>query len=740
MTGFPGNYSIVGYHFTYISESIVQRNELVLNELTSYVPSFQIVLSISSYLYKVDSYSLSWFLVFVIYVFYILGIYAFLREVRIESKIAFVVCLISTLIIVWDKHYFAPPIHDVQPRTLALVMLPYALIFAVKMFMKKPSIRGLIFKVLMLFLITFINFLVIRNMVHPELVDRRLLIIPVGVTLLTPMIITKFVDRSISYNMFGYAMLLLSYPIIHTFEGLIYVIIITVFMLNLLLVDKKCTVVNIVNTFSILIIFTVLQLIDKGVVIVPREISINIPYITYTTLPLGYIYRPERYFEVLKEVVTEPVLYFTIAVILLRSLPKMICCHSEDRIFSSATSTFILALLIYFLPIKDIVRAIAVLSPFIAYFVSMGITNLTSIVANHNIVNNIAIKRRNHTIPLSSFVKYTFVLFLILSATTVYVSYINDKISKAGTLSLISDYEYEAALYIRNTTPRNAVIISDPETIFIISGISGRKIPIKRGMLVESLQFEDLIVLYWIKHNIFLTNNPAENEFYLRLIGGCHPIVVLSTRTVKWLEQRHFQFVRKPQEDNVELLKRLAEKLTTFRHLKLIKEIDSKIYVFTLNTACTGPNVAYDIFIINNYSRYGNITKFANDWRNSSREWFLVKDIRSGLVRTIVYEQYISNRGYAPVILWKIPLPKNYTYVSVYVYNRRPTNVDPRSYFSFSFDGVNWVNGNFSEPLIYIFDVEPKDKILVLYGRALPGKFNRLGSFIFVGWYYGDRQ
>jgi hypothetical protein len=401
-------------------------------------------------------------------------------------------------------------------------------------------------------------------------------------------------------------------------------------------------------------------------------------------------------------------------------------------------------IMMYFMPIPDIVRVGAALAPFIPLFVLYGLKEIEHFMLN--IAENIHAKYKVfvHDKELITFdttkmlrtIYLCFILVIIVpSLLSPFQNYVKSKaydMEKAGissSLSLVADYEYTMALWIRNNTPKDATIISDPETMYIIAGISGRSLPIVLGMLVQDLQIPDLIKLYWIKFNILMTNDSYKAAFYVNVLGK-YPVIVISGRTISWLNS--LQFVSKPQSfasSNHYILSKFLDENGPF---KLLYKVNEEIYAFTIKNI-TDQKYDYSIFLVNYFSNYDNVTNYANDWRNSTRQWYLGRYIKSGIV-TLVYEQYVSNGGNPSTVKWSIPISGNYDQVDVYVYNLDPLNRDEGAWFCLSTDGQNWVLDNFSYPLKYVLSVKPYNGSITFYGKGVRGKFTKIGTFIFVGW------
>lgn len=749
LTGFPGNYSGVGYKFTYVSEAIVQRDIIILDQFTSYAPVFQTPLSIVSMLYNVDSYGLDWFAIFVIDLFFFAGIYTFLCNTSLDRRYSLLGAVISLYILIWDPNYFFPPIHDIQPRTLTLVMFPYALSSTICALKDGSNTRKQTLNVIITFTVSIAIFIMMRRMIHPELVNRVLIVIPTIIAVIYSFLLGFLNLDNNAKAWFSFSLLLCAFPIVHIFEGAYYIVVSSFFALSLIVSSKYPNIVKIfAYLFSGLLSFT-LYLILNNIINVDSNTRIVLPSFLAAPAYYGYAYLPKSFYKILINAISPTMLYLLIVGVVIGIFIK------TTPIYISSLLAMCLVLTIYFLPIPDIVRAGAALAPFVPYFVCNVLRETIHILSyvgekltKHNVKIRLSIRGKILTIttvnPLEGIYIALILIVITLSLTVPFQTYVNAKMSKLqelgspSQLSLVTDYEYEMGLWIRDNTPKNAIVLSDPETMYIMAGISGRRLPIVHGMLIQDLQIPDLIRLYWIKFNILLTEDAHQAAFYASVLGeGGFPIIVISGRTEKWLSQ--VQFVSAPYNFGSLkqlLLSKFLEKNGPFR---LLYSVNERIYAFTLRDMFLQKH-SYKIFLVNYFSKYGNVTTFSSDLHNSTQYWYLIRRIIVGEVTTIVYEQYVSNGGNPCTIEWRIPVHENYSKIDVYVYNLHPLNSDSDAFFAFSVDGKMYIVDNFSYPIKYVFSVKPHDGFITFYGRGIKGKTTRLGTFIFVGWDVQDSK
>lgn len=672
LTGFPGNYSIVGYRFMYISEAAAQRNVIVLDQLTSYAPVFQVPMSIVSTLYNVDSYGLDWFVVFVINILFFVGIYTFLRSTLLDEIYCLLGAVISSYILVWNPSYLFPVIHDVQPRTLALVLFPFLLSSIVYALRKEHNTKKQSSNMILTFAVTISIFMIMRQAIHPELVNRVLIIIPTLISLVYSTLLGALNRDYSPATWFSFSLILCAFPLVHVFEGVYYAVLSSFFALAFIVVSKHFRIAKAFAYGFSSLLFVTFFFIANNIMQLDQNLRLALPSWLAPSVQYEYVYLPKVYCEILFNALSQASLYLLIIGIAVGIFSAR---GKNSRLLTSSLITLCLTLTLYLLPIPDIVRVGAALSPFIIYFIVSGVEDVVSKISKRD--------RRLQVIATA------FVLVVIIpSLFSPFVTYVNTKASllqgaaSSSQLSLVTDYEYRMGLWIRANTPKNAVIVSDPETMYIMAGISGRPLPISLGMVMEDLQISDLVRINWIKFGLLVTENASEAAFYANLLGE-DTLIVISGRTEKWLSS--VQFVSEPH-DFGSATRFLSKFLDTEGHFRLLHSIDEKIYIFGPKDVFFQEH-SYDVFFVNNFSQYGNVTKFSSDWRNSTHYWYLERTIVSGEVTTIVYEQYSSSGGDPSTIEWQIPLSKNYSMIDVFVYDLGPLNVDQGAFFSFSSDG-----------------------------------------------------
>jgi len=342
-------------------------------------------------------------------------------------------------------------------------------------------------------------------------------------------------------------------------------------------------------------------------------------------------------------------------------------------------------------------------------------------------------------LSINLIIKFIFICLILIFVTIPFISFIKNKqnVLQKKELTLYSDYEYEMGIWIKDNKPHDSIIISDPETIHILSGLSGRYSIIPNTMLVEELQLSDYIKLKYIKENIFNTLNPDLAYNYSKIIGkNNHIIIIFSGRTAEWISKISYQFIQHP----VPFYEIPGfTKFFNNSYFRLIKSFgNNQIFAFELVKRDYYYYNNYDIFYKNNIEEFDNITSYANDPNDAYNQWYLVKVIRSGPVLKYTYNQYYCRYGNPPIIKWNISIINSYDLVSLFVFNLNILYNKPNILWDYSKEGNTWISGNFSDPLQHIFDfkINSEKSISWLGHNTTPYNSSRLGTFLLIGFYY----
>ena len=246
-------------------------------------------------------------------------------------------------------------------------------------------------------------------------------------------------------------------------------------------------------------------------------------------------------------------------------------------------------LLIYFLPEYHTVRGYKEYAPFMAYTLSYAVYSMSQKIKSFNIRNERLAK------VLS--------LFILLFILVPIIPILDDPLIEASIRwstqgKFVADYEWKAAEWIRKNLPENVAILSDYETIMILTPLGNKMWITAKGMDVKDLLKNEQCrkAMQIIKYEI-LKSNSSEDAYlaiqklrslihiqernYMSYIGmdpsELDFIVVVSSRTVKWIEQEDMTDVFEPQYFDVD-----PKYLQVFNaeYFKLLYQIDGKLYIF----------------------------------------------------------------------------------------------------------------------------------------------------------------
>ena len=253
-----------------------------------------------------------------------------------------------------------------------------------------------------------------------------------------------------------------------------------------------------------------------------------------------------------------------------------------------------LTLLIYFLPDFWTYRAYKEFSPFIALVLANSVYSIYKLTVSVSTQFGFGHIKKYVTLF------YVSVMLVILIPNLVSPVCARFSFSPPGKQSytLIADYEYETAEWLRKYTPENARIISDFRTIVLITPLANKLWLTSRSMSVGGLSEYDKGLVLYIKNNIFLASDSrSAYEATLNLSNQVHWIdeyfiesrdsslsnellIVISARTIKWIEQRDINDVFFPQYGSID-----PNYLERFRpeYFRLLYNIDDEIYVLKVN-------------------------------------------------------------------------------------------------------------------------------------------------------------
>ena len=256
----------------------------------------------------------------------------------------------------------------------------------------------------------------------------------------------------------------------------------------------------------------------------------------------------------------------TIIFLLLGSFFALKTKRKGDRIMS--TMLFAM-LLLFFLPEYQTLRAYSQLSPFIAYVLAISILSITSEILRgtklsrlkKGAFSNLSLRTSHYQIrfpPIDKTASGIIAVTLLVALAPSLVTPIYEHFSTENSQYpySIADYEYEAAYWIKRNLPETTILLSDYQTILLLSSLGNKIWLTDKGMSGTTISLQSQEALRIMKFDILRANNSREafnnilslpEYFYLKErryveYAGLNQknmtfAVVLSSRTAKWIEQ-----------------------------------------------------------------------------------------------------------------------------------------------------------------------------------------------------------
>lgn len=369
-TGFPGSYSIVIYRFNYIAESLIQRNILILDELTQYLPIFTINISVNSFIFGIHTLSLFWIGPFLLEIIFFIGIYNCMMFLLKERKYALLSSLISLYILTWNYYFLYPPIFELQPRSFLYSIYPYLFYLILeynnslnseKKYQFKRDFSGF-FLIIIDYIIVFIAMFMT---IYGEISDRTYTI---TLTLILLILINSLIVRFVEFNKFYLFIMIifsLTIPLIHTLESFYYFLLIVFFILLRhieIISEKKINkkTFSIILMISSIILIIYLYLIINNIIIIESKYFKLFDFIIESTPNTN----PSFYFESFIQSIS-----LAIFSLLCLGIVKIIFEKELYSLNKHLVIIFLTFFIIHFLPILEIQRVGGVFIIFIIFIV-----------------------------------------------------------------------------------------------------------------------------------------------------------------------------------------------------------------------------------------------------------------------------------------------------------------------------------------------------------------------------------
>jgi len=418
------------------------------------------------------------------------------------------------------------------------------------------TLRILFILILCLF-IFFLCFYIIKNFIFTspqrfQFIDAYMYLYLMIIFPLLGLIIWMFLKYNKKRNIFLltylYSTILL---FIHKYESFLYVVAIILFIF---LSSLKNNRVN--NLIWMLSIFTFFYIYLQW-----TEMLV-LPRFNIASLLLSQSSESAYTINIFKDTKTMFIFAHGKEIRLLTVLGCVFALASKKKENLLVTGMFCGTLLIFFFPEYWFRRGYKQYAPFMAYIISFAIYSIYDKLKQFRI----------HKLPkfTMSFLIATFMLIAVIPT-------LDDPLylacSRWNSPEYIAEYEYEAAEWIKNNLPENAVIVSDYRTMLLLNSL-GNKIWITgKAMSAQSLGSEkSQQAIKTIKFEVFRANSSREAYLEIASLSSMFHIqeiyylnykglkiddltffVVLSSRTVAWIEQQEINDIETAQYSEVPL-------------------------------------------------------------------------------------------------------------------------------------------------------------------------------------------
>jgi len=247
-------------------------------------------------------------------------------------------------------------------------------------------------------------------------------------------------------------------------------------------------------------------------------------------------------------------------------------------------------LLIYFLPEFYTVRAYKECSPFMAYILSLSVYSICQRLGVFHLKNN--------RFKLNKVLSTLILILIMVPILPILDDPLQEACVKWSSSECIASYEYRAADWIRENLPENTLIISDYSTMLIMDSL-GNKIWVT-GKAMHAQTFgsnESKQAINIIKYEIFKANSSEkaylsaqkllslihiQERSYLHYAGmdinDLDIIIIVSSRTVKWIEQEGINDIMDAQYTKVD--PKYIEIFSDTTYFELLYKIDGYLYIF----------------------------------------------------------------------------------------------------------------------------------------------------------------
>lgn len=158
----------------------------------------------------------------------------------------------------------------------------------------------------------------------------------------------------------------------------------------------------------------------------------------------------------------------------------------------------------------------------------------------------------------SSDFRRTLLMIVVLLVLTPFlaepkIKLISSEEQRLERYAFLTSYEWEAAQWISLNTPNNALLISDPTTMFILDGLTYRVIPFKRMWVIpEEYDKVSVETLKNIKEEVFRNRDPASiHSFVSNLAQKDQEVYIIYSGRTNSFKYTDMLFVLEVSSDTV---------------------------------------------------------------------------------------------------------------------------------------------------------------------------------------------
>ena len=567
-------------------------------------PEFVLTALISS-LFNCKPLDLNWALPFILSAIYSFGLYFIVFRLFQDKYLALLTSLFGSFINIGYSTFtpfFGHFLENPRSNTILFALYPLIL-FEIDRLIDR--IKAESERIVTSLFITNVVFVLVYVPIETglfglDMVIRNFYIKPIGLTVASLLPLTseyllpkikKDIHKGISYKiLWPIFMLYLTFETFHKFEAILFIAVTNLFIMfrTLLTCNRRTSLVRIILLFTVgcylFVLFAACGFIkirtgfSFGALIWPQlKPRSSTDWISFKISAL--------------EKVNHPI----ILVMLIGGVATTLL--SKDSLWLFLNAVFSSSLVLYALPELWTYRIYKAFTPFMATILAASVVIPIEWFPKY-FSSKINFSLRIHKLLMSIDIKFCLMLLLVLVLLPTLVSPAYKRFSDSPDgryHSLISEYEYNAAMWLRSNVPENVRIISDVRTMIILTPLANKKWLIERKMNVFNLPTQ------YIKERILLAQDskqayqaisalhdriPWHEQYFIEDVNYSLDgfIIVISARTQRWLEQEGIADVEFPHYGEVD--PSIIEKFMISNYFKLIYVSKGReLYIFQVQNS-----------------------------------------------------------------------------------------------------------------------------------------------------------